>query len=153
MTKFSDLTPYILNQIIIKSVEDVIAMEDESARRKILTKLSLVSKRFTVPSQDALWSHINPELHLDNRFMDAVMHRINNPAMINTLGFELHDYEGGIPLAFEYRAWLNSLQGVGRVGRLEIRGSEAGNPTLPVFFSYKSVSGKFCDSSILKLIC
>lgn len=58
MTSFNDVPIELLEYIIDLSVETDILLQQETSRRTTLLNLSLVSKQFTTPAQNALWKRL-----------------------------------------------------------------------------------------------
>lgn len=58
MASINTLPLELIIRITDLSVEDAIALQEEKLRRRILTRLSLVCKDFTLPSQQALWKYM-----------------------------------------------------------------------------------------------
>lgn len=143
MTSLNTLPIELIINIIDLAAEDYVIFQDEVSRRKILLNLSLVSRNFTLPSQQALWRYIAVGSFDHSRFIIPIREGLGRDKKVRSLIFELRGEGDEKELSLEY--FFEVLSGINSITELDLS-SRYGDPVnLPDFCEIASVKGKLAE--------
>lgn len=150
MAKFNSLCQELVNRVIELSVEDIIpstgvcsGKSERTLRKKILSNLSLVSKRFTLPAQRLIWSFISITLYKHSAFMEMIPNGSGRGMTVEGLMFGV---DGNSKFKTQANALPEILNGVHEVKTLSIINtvydSTGEGNKWPVIFSIPSLQSE-----------
>lgn len=84
LEKVADMIPEVLN-----NVNERLATKENHLRRRTLINLALVSKRYTLPAQQALWYFIDLQNEDKRKIMNAIRHGYGRNKKVKRLEFNI----------------------------------------------------------------